>query len=265
MSTRIHDALALGRPDTPGLLGQLRQAHDVLLEQVFGLEQEALRRRAVAAHDQRLLDGATSTTSTTDLLLDAWRAEAAERRTWPAGEVWADPHRCHLAVVDDPADGALYAGCFTAHHGHVAALLAAMDGWSDFSWWDNVDQPDDVTDHQWHHRGQVWQRIIDTHGDAPFANAPGVAVGFDDLPVHRLVRDGLWDQAPAAWRLHTLLRHHLATRNSPDGRPDWAAASRHEHAVQAVDATPLAGRLADPLHHDLTRAELDDLLAAHDA
>lgn len=169
MSTKIHDGYRLtGLVPTPAffaMIADLRARLEVVYERAY---RAALVEEAVI-HADRLLLGEGPSSHMADLPLadsspllcasfyidKVWRESLVQGATLPQFDF-----QCEVFFLVDPSDqDSLYA-IFSASRKDYREEWEATAGVEPWPYWDNVDRPDDVTDTEWEHRRDTWDRVI---------------------------------------------------------------------------------------------------------
>jgi hypothetical protein len=114
------------------------------------------------------------------------RQEVRTRQKEVLGSGLRDPEvdfDFELAIL--PHDGRIYGMVFSERSRWVDRWME-LDGVEDFSYWDNTDQPDEVSEEDWDARGEVWDSILRANP----AGTPGMS-GFSAQCTDRMLQPDL--------------------------------------------------------------------------
>lgn len=157
----------------------------------------------VIAHHRRTPVATEARDATIALML----GQSKLRREGKTADFDYNPNRFELTIARDQPTGDLLAITY-CEQDELAEAFRGLDEVSEYGYWNNTDQPDDVTDEEWEARRQAWDRSLGW--DAPaermltfkLRSDPGadLDLGTSD-PVHPLVLDELPSMERRARRL----------------------------------------------------------------
>lgn len=179
-----------------------------------------------------------------------------------------NPHRFEVSFGRDPQTGRILALLY-AEEPEFRTVWDALPDVESYGYWNNSDQPDDVTDDEWAERREVWERVMPDSGppvesmlsfalrgehddigmmrlvnerSAPEVNALLRSVApSDDARANRIVSNAI----TGAWRAHRYPEPNDAAPQPQSS--DWFALFRRirrsdTSAITAVVAAELADR-----------------------
>lgn len=205
MSTKIYNGLRLidGEADLfeviPKVAKSIRKELGKAAQELVGEE------LARGAEDKRIRE----TAKPTDLLWfeveESWRKR---QEAWGPHHRLNDPLRFSI-VFGRSNRGNLLANWYGEHQGYETALKK-IGLFEDYGYWNNTDEPEDMTYEQWEARGKEWDSLLDKDGT------------FGSLP--------LWELGTSSdpWRhmfLGKITREDLNLYRSPEQRLSDALAS----------------------------------------
>ncbi|GAB2732795.1 hypothetical protein [Nocardioides pakistanensis] len=121
-------------------------------------------------------------------LFDAMSAyDDLQRKTGPDSRLH-DPHRFELAIGRDKPSGRMLVLLYADRPEYVEAW-EALPQVEPYGYWNNADQPEDVTDAEWDERREAWDRVMPGY-TPPVACMASVALRADsDMGMFSLVQD----------------------------------------------------------------------------
>ncbi len=256
MSTKIHNGYRItgpdgSRPDPFAFATQLRAALWPVYETAFT---RALVLAAVTAIDDAEYAAAHATEMPDPVpghpLADAWlhlhdmqkMIDDTQRRHPDAD------FQCDVTLLADPDDptGPLYALLYTERPIYQA-MFESLPGVEPWPYWNNTDRPEKLTDEEWEHRGDTWDRVIGS--DAPITRGLnwrliGRYDGCDPTRVRARAADFVPDRAHRARRLAADLVPVVVTDDT--GAPVEPLRFRRREDISA-DRAALAAELEPSL------------------
>ena len=95
------------------------------------------------------------------------------------------PCDLNVSLYVVPYDGYIY-GTILSSHSHLCSNILQDMGWEEFSYWNNTDCHDGVTEDEWDSRAEIWDKIF--HNKRSWSD---IAMKFDlSYPVTQLLYGG---------------------------------------------------------------------------
>lgn len=174
MSTKIYTGIKFHATDIFELQEQLQDLGVRARKRAVELIFEFMERGVKEGHELTYDNGAR--------LLDIFCEDYRENHAGRGGMV-----DCDLEIVVYPRNGVFY-GQYFASFRPLEAWLKEQDLFEDFGYWNNTDEPEDVSWEDWCIRGEIWDKILE-HSSVPAEAGLTVKLVSGD----RALWDARWD------------------------------------------------------------------------
>jgi hypothetical protein len=250
MSVKIHHGYRYTPPDgtTPDVFTLTNLLRDAITPAA-----STARRKAVATAASRIIDGATRHGGNASPLVAAELELVREARDADRQGLRhpRSDFGCEVTMLHDEDDNtSVYLLLYTEQAG-IRDAFEHIDGVTSYGYWNNSDQPDDVSDDDWQARRDTWERILgdDTPGERGVTWTLGDLAFDAALGDHDLLVAAVPDTTTRARAIlqTKALENHL--RDHP-GETSWTAMTQGAK-VCSGDVRELARQLADITWDDL--------------
>lgn len=158
MSTKIYNGYRLAEGTNP--FDFARQVRAVLEPVRDDADAGQLARLFATSADRRWISGEVIPPVLSFTAFNDW--EARQQEIDPNSRAY-DPNGFEMCLGEDPATGRILVRAYT-QRAEMAEAFSAMDDVEPYSYWNNSDAPDRLTEEDWAEREAAWARVVPGHG-----------------------------------------------------------------------------------------------------